>query len=255
MAGAIAKGLLATGVVKAENIHVYDVIPAKRDGAAAAGFQASDSPVDLARNVTVLILAPKPQDMPSALASIQEGVSSETLLVSVAAGISTGAVRKVLGDDFRVVRVMPNTPALVGAGAAGVAGSPNCSARDIELALALFRAVGGAEACDESQIDAVTGVSGSGPAYFFYFVECLVEAGVSAGLPEELATTLAVDTLYGAGKLLKESGETPAALRERVTSKGGTTFSALQHFRANDLEKIVRESVEAAVARSRELGQ
>ncbi|MCL4694227.1 MAG: pyrroline-5-carboxylate reductase, partial [Candidatus Hydrogenedentes bacterium] len=159
------------------------------------------------------------------------------------------------GAEFRVVRVMPNTPALVGAGAAGIAPSPNCTAADVETAHAIFRSIGVSEQVPESLIDAVTALSGSGPAYFFYLVECLSRAAVAQGLPKEQADRLASQTLVGAGLLLRDSGESATILRERVTSRGGTTEAALKQFECDEFPKLVESAVAAAVRRSRELGQ
>ncbi len=160
-----------------------------------------------------------------------------------------------LGGDVRVVRVMPNTPALVKAGAAGIAMAPNCTEADKAAARAIFGAIGIAEFVSEDMMDTVTALSGSGPAYFFKMVESLVCAAEAHGLDAGQATRLASQTLFGAGKLLKESSDGPSVLRERVTSKGGTTAAALEAFRAGGLDKVIAAGVDAAVARSKELGK
>ncbi len=149
---------------------------------------------------------------------------------------------------------MPNTPALVQAGAAGIALGANCGEEDATTVRAIFGAIGMAAVVEESDIDAVTALSGSGPAYFFYLVECLVKAGIAQGLSAEVATQLATQTLFGAGKLLVESGESAATLRQRVTSKGGTTEAALRQFEADGFETVVAAAVAAAAQRSKELG-
>jgi pyrroline-5-carboxylate reductase len=149
---------------------------------------------------------------------------------------------------------MPNLPAVVGAGASAVAYSDACSDADRALVRTVFEAVGVVEEVDESQLDAVTAVSGSGPAYFFYLVECMAAAGEAQGLDRDQAERLAAQTAYGAGVLMHQSPESPGTLRERVTSKGGTTFAALEAFRANEFEAVVTAGVSAAAARSKELG-
>jgi len=153
------------------------------------------------------------------------------------------------------LRVMPNTPALVEAGAAGIALSANCTDADAQIGRTVFEAVGIVEVVPEELIDVVTALSGSGPAYFFYMVECLVRAAQAQGLNEAQAVRLAARTLLGSGRLLEASGEPPAVLRERVTSKGGTTAAALEAFRAGGFDRVIAAGVEAAVARAKELGR
>ena len=157
--------------------------------------------------------------MDDALEQIKPGLAPRTPIVSIAAGISIAFITKRLGPEYRIVRVMPNTPALVHAGAAGIALGPNCTGGDEQIARAIFEAIGVVEVVDEKLIDAVTALSGSGPAYFFYVVECLVKAAQQHGLTEKQATTLAAQTLLGSGLLLRESGESAATLRERVTQR------------------------------------
>ena len=255
MGEAMLSGLVAARTLTPDRALVFDVAAARRDRGHSLGARVADSPAQLVHESDTLILAPKPQDMDAALATIKGDLKPSALVISIAAGISTKFIQARLGEGVHVVRVMPNTPAMVNASASGVAFSANCTPKDEATALEIFGAIGVAERVPESAIDAVTGLSGSGPAYFFYMVECLAAAAVEEGLTEQQAARLAAQTLYGAGKLLVESGESAATLRERVTSKGGTTFAALEKFRANDFPRIVAESVHAAAARSRELGQ
>ncbi|HIJ65087.1 MAG TPA: pyrroline-5-carboxylate reductase [Candidatus Hydrogenedentes bacterium] len=255
MGSAILAGLLEHGKLAAENLLIYDVDPAKAAAASDLGVQVAASAEDLARRCATLVLAVKPQTMAEALDQLEPGMSPEKLVISIAAGISIDYLQGRLGTAVRVIRVMPNTPALVSAGAAGIALSPNCTEKDAELAREIFGAVGIAETVPEPAIDAVTALSGSGPAYFFYMVECLIKAATAQGLPEHVATRLAGQTLLGAGRLLAESGEPAAILRERVTSKGGTTEAALKQFAADGFERVVAAAVDAAAARSRELGK
>lgn len=255
MGSAILRGLLEARAWSARRIVVYDVDPAKSARGREAGVGVAASPEDLARAADFVVLAPKPQDMGAALASVKTAARPETVFISVAAGISTDYIRRALGRKVRVVRVMPNTPAFVGAGAAALSFTRNCTKDDRAAARRIFEAVGTAVEVPEEAMDVVTALSGSGPAYFFYLAECLVKAAVAEGLPEDVAAHLAGQTLYGAGKLLKESGEPAAALRERVTSKGGTTFAALETFRKHRFENIVHRAVQAAARRAKELGQ
>ena len=255
MGSAIARGLINTNTIEANRIAAYDADMSKRPAIEALGAMWAESPAALAGMSRAIMLAVKPQTMAEALDQLKPGFSPGTLVISIAAGISIGWLQERLGAAARVIRVMPNTPAMVGAGAAGIAPSANCSEADAAVARAIFEAVGIADFVREQDIDAVTAVSGSGPAYFFYLVECLVRAGVAQGLDAATATRLAAQTALGAGRLLAESGEPPAVLRERVTSKGGTTAAALAQFYEKDLDAIIKAGVDAAAARSRELGK
>jgi len=255
MGGAILKGLLDSAVTAPGQVHVFDVDADKCAAAKAVGVNVAPSPEALAAAVDMLVLAVKPQTMADALAQVKLSLKPSTLIISIAAGISIGFIRNGLGHNVRVARVMPNTPALVLEGAAGVALSENCTEADAAAARTIFESVGVVEMVDESMIDVVTALSGSGPAYFFHMVEALVAAAVAHGLDEQQALRLATQTVLGAGRLLSESGEPPAVLRQRVTSKGGTTEAALNAFAANDFESIVAEAVSAAVARAHELGK
>jgi pyrroline-5-carboxylate reductase len=255
MGQAIAGGLLTSGILTPRHMSVFDVSEDKQDKAAALGIHVSPNVSELAKRCDAIILAVKPQDMNNILDELKPHFQETTLIISIAAGISIAKVQDRLGSQIRVVRVMPNTPALVGAGAAGFAGSANCSEADAEITRTIFSAVGIAEMVSEPEIDAVTALSGSGPAYFFRLVELLVSAACAHGIDREQATRLAAQTLFGAGKLLQESGEDPETLRHRVTSKGGTTEAALRTFEELGLGKVVRAGFDAAAKRSKELGQ
>jgi len=255
MGGAILGGLLAARVTDAADVVVFDIDAGKCAAAKALGAAVASSPAELARMSDILLLAVKPQHMDDALAQMKPGFAPVTLVISIVAGVSIAHVQARLGTDARVVRVMPNTPALVGAGAAGIALSDTCTEADVSVARAIFEAVGVAVTVPEAALDAVTALSGSGPAYFFYIVECLVRAAVAEGLSETQAMRLAAQTLLGAGRLLMQSGEPASVLRERVTSKGGTTAAALKVFQEQGLDRVLAAGVASAAARSRELGK
>jgi pyrroline-5-carboxylate reductase len=208
---------------------------------------------DAAAQADVLLLVVKPQDMGDLLGEIAGSVKPGKLVVSLAAGVTTAYVESRLPDGVAVVRVMPNTPALVGEGMAAISAGTHCSDDDLAVAEDLLSANGRVVRVPEKQQDAVTAVSGSGPAYVFLVVEAMIEAGVHLGLPRPTATELAVQTLVGAGKLLRETGEHPALLRERVTSPGGTTAAALRELEAHGLRAAFLAALEAAATRSREL--
>ncbi|MBI4560192.1 MAG: pyrroline-5-carboxylate reductase [Candidatus Hydrogenedentes bacterium] len=254
MGQAIARGLLDTGTVTPRQILIFDIDEKKLEDARALGVSVVATSGELAQRSEVLILAVKPQSMADALRETKCGLAPDTLIISIAAGISLNRLEQSLGTSFRIVRVMPNTPALVGAGAAAAALNSQCTEADIETTRAIFEAVGIVEIVREEVMDAVTALSGSGPAYFFHFVEILAAAGTAHGLSGEQAVRLAAQTLSGAGRLLRESGESAEVLRQRVTSKGGTTEAALNCFKEQGLERIVRAGFDAAVARSKALG-
>ena len=255
MGQAIANGLMQAGTVKPKQLAAYDVDAAKLNELQTLGGSTVTSIADLANQAQVLVLATKPQDMDAALETLQAAATSATLYISIAAGLSIAYFQERLGTDARIIRVMPNMPAMVSAGASGIALSDTCTDEDGCIADAIFGAIGISERVSEHELDAVTALSGSGPAYYFYLVECFVRAGTMLGLSEEKATRLAAQTLYGTGLLLKESDESPAELRERVTSKGGTTYAALESFRAHGLEDTVYTAMKAAADRSKELGK
>lgn len=255
MGSAILQGLISTGVLTPRGALVYDVSEERRSAAASVEAGVAQSPGALAGGSDIVLLAVKPQNMGQALEEIKADLKGGALVISIAAGISIGFIQERLGGDVRVIRVMPNTPALVKTGAAGIAPSKNCTEQDKAVAKTVFGAIGIAEIVSEEQMDAVTALSGSGPAYFFYMVESLVRAAQSHGLDEKQAARLAGQTLLGAGRLLDSSGEPASVLRERVTSKGGTTAAALEAFRSGGFEKLMAAGIDAAVARSKELGQ
>ena len=210
---------------------------------------------DAAAKADVLLLVVKPQDMGDLLAEITGSVHPGKLVVSLAAGVTTSYIESRLPEGVAVVRVMPNTPALVDEGMAAISPGVHCSDDDLALAEELLSANGRVVRVPEKQQDAVTAVSGSGPAYVFLVVESMIEAGVHLGLPRPTATELAVQTLVGAGKLLRETGEHPALLRERVTSPGGTTAAALRELEIHKVRAAFLAAMEAARDRSRALAE
>lgn len=254
MGSAILEGLVEAGVLFGKHAIVSDPSFDRREAAARVGAVVAASPVEAAEQSDALLLCVKPQQMADVLSSIRPAVERPMPVISIAAGISIAFIQEHLGPQVRVIRVMPNTPALVGAGATGIALGPNCTEADALMARTIFEAVGIAEIVPESQINAVTAVSGSGPAYFFNMVEHLIAAGMAEGLDRAVATRLAAATLHGAGLLLHSTGEDAAVLRTKVTSPGGTTEAALKRFTADGFGQVVRDAVHAAVARAEELG-
>ena len=248
MGEALLGGILSTGWANPEELTVVELDGARRTelGARYEGISAS---AEVAAHVDALI-AVKPQYVADVLTDLGAGVRA----LSVAAGVRIDVMESA-APGAHVIRAMPNTPALVGQGASAIAGGSLATEEDLDWAASILGAVGLVVRVDESDLDAVTGLSGSGPAYVFHLVEGLIAAGVAQGLSPEVADVLARQTLLGAATLLIESGESPAVLRENVTSPGGTTAAGLAVFGAADLVGLVGKVVQAATERSVELGQ
>lgn len=255
MATALAAGLTAAGITPASAIIAGDVWAEGRERfAAATGARVTDANSEVLTEADVIFLAVKPQIMPAVLAEIHDSAQERHLLISIAAGVSLETLVSVLGSQTRLVRVMPNTPCLVGESASGFALGGAASAADGELVKKLFSAVGVAVEVPETLLDAVTGLSGSGPAYAYMMIEALSDGGVRMGLPRDIATRLAAQTLLGAAKMVLETGEHPGALKDAVTSPGGTTIAGLHALEAGGFRGTVMSAVEAATRRARELG-
>jgi len=211
------------------------------------------SNVEAAQAADTLVLVVKPQDMEGLLAEIRDHVRLGTLVVSLAAGIITGFLEEHLPVGTAVVRVMPNTPALVDEGMAAISGGQHCDEVHLSEAEELLRSCGKVLRVDEKHLDAVTAISGSGPAYIFYVVEAMIEAGVLLGMPRTTSTELVVQTLYGAATMLKETGQHPTVLREQVSSPGGTTMAALRQLDDHRVRAAFVTAMEAAAERSKQL--
>jgi pyrroline-5-carboxylate reductase len=257
MATALIKGFVGAGIYAPGQICASDVDAAKRAQLKRRlGVAATADNSAVVRGSKVIVLAVKPQILDAVLAEIGPLVTPRHLLVSIAAGVPTGRLEARLGRQVRVVRVMPNTPALLGKGMAVAVCGRYAGAADERLALKLMRAVGKARAVPEERLlDAVTGLSGSGPAYVYRFAEALIEGGVASGLTRELAAELALQTIRGAAAMLQETGETPQRLREMVTSPGGTTLAGLNELNRRGFFEAVAAAVVAATRRSEELGR
>ena len=211
------------------------------------------SNVDAADDADTLVLVVKPQDMGGLLAEISAHVRPGALVVSLAAGITTGFLEERLPEGTAVVRVMPNTPALVDEGMAAISPGKHCDEGHLIEAEELLRSCGKVLRIPEKHLDAVTAISGSGPAYIFYVVEAMIEAGVLLGMPRATSTELVVQTLYGAATMLKETGQHPTVLREQVSSPGGTTMAALRQLDDHKVRAAFVTAMEAAAKRSKEL--
>jgi pyrroline-5-carboxylate reductase len=259
MAEALLGGLAAAGVPAAA-LEVSEPRAERRAQLAAAlRIAAADDNAGLASRCDVVVLAVKPDVVPAVLAGLRERADFDArrpLWISIAAGVTLATLEAALGGAARIVRAMPNTPALVRAGATGFCGNGRADARDLARAEALFASVGISwRAPREELLDAVTGLSGSGPAYVFAFLEALTDAGEAVGLPREAAGRLALETVYGAARLARESERSPAELRRQVSSPGGTTLAGLGRLTARGFADAVRDAVEAATRRAGELGR
>jgi pyrroline-5-carboxylate reductase len=256
IAEALVRGLLGGDGDRPRAIEVADVDAGRRDHLASRyGVATTADNAALGRGADVVVFAVKPQQTDEALAALAQGFRPEALLVSVAAGVRTATLEAGLGGAARVVRAMPNTAATVRAAATALAGGRLAGDDDVATARAIFERVGRVVLVDEAALDAVTGLSGSGPAYVMLFIEALTEGGVAAGLARDTALSLAAQTVLGAAKLLLETGEDPATLRARVTSPGGTTVAGLGRLEAAGVRAAVAAAVEAATRRATELGR
>jgi len=256
MAEALMKGILTAGVCKPESVFVSDIRPERLDLLAKEySVRTVDNNATLAGKVDILVLSVKPQNMTEALQSIKSAVGTDTLIISIAAGIKVADIAAVLGER-PIVRVMPNTPALIGEGASALFATDKAKPM-LEKAKSIFSAVGQAVVVDdENLIDAVTAVSGSGPAYYFLLMEEMIKAAGKLGLPDDVAQKLVLQTAKGAALLAVEAergGENPVQLRRKVTSPGGTTEAALKVLEEGEFGPLIAEAIKKARNRSQEL--
>lgn len=256
MATALAKGWVKAGLCAPEWVIASDPVAAAREAfAREVGARVVASNREVARAATVLVLAVKPDQIVGVVGDLKEALGQSQLLVSIAAGVPLGRLQGASGTGGRWVRVMPNTPALVGECAAAYALGADATAEDAALVQRLFSAVGVAYQVKESLLDAVTGLSGSGPAYAYVMIEALSDGGVAAGLPREAAIRLAAQTLVGAGRMVLETAQHPGALKDMVTSPGGTTIEGLHELERAGVRGALMNAVRASAEKARKLGQ
>jgi pyrroline-5-carboxylate reductase len=256
MAEALVKGLLAAGTAAKEEIVCAEPRAERREELQARyGVAVTASNLAAVQQADVVVISVKPQVIDVLLDEIAPAVDARKLVVSIAAGVPTATIARKLGAGARIVRTMPNTPALVGAGATALARGAHATEADLAQAVALFEAVGMAVVVEEHLLDAVTGLSGSGPAFVFLAIEALADGGVKMGLPRHVAMALAAQTVVGAGQLVLETGEHPGRLKDQVTSPGGTTIAGVHALEAAGFRAALIAAVEAAARRSKELGE
>jgi pyrroline-5-carboxylate reductase len=256
MASALASGLARAGIASSEAMIASDVSAEARAAfTQAVGAKTSGFNPDVVNFASVLVLAVKPDQVNDLLLEISPHLKDRHLLVSIAAGVTIAKMEANLRDGVRVIRVMPNTPALVGASASAFALGKTATPDDGQIVSTLFSAVGVAFQVKESLLDAVTGLSGSGPAYVYMIIEALSDGGVAAGLPRDVATKLAAQTVLGGAKMVLETGLHPGALKDMVTSPGGTTIEGIHELEKGALRAALINAVRAATEKSKKLGQ
>jgi pyrroline-5-carboxylate reductase len=257
MAEALISGLITAELVDCSEITVVEPVIARcNELIEKYKVEATEDPKKVWHNSDTVIIAVKPQIIKAALDQSIEQITERHLLISIAAGVSLSALESQLDSTAcRVIRVMPNTPALVGEGAAALSAGTRAGEDDMEVACQIFNSIGSSVIVSEPLMDAVTGLSGSGPAYVFSFIEALIDGGVSEGLSRDVARQLALQTVIGSTKLLLSSNKHPAELKSNVTSPAGTTIAGLYEMEKSGFKGIVMSAIKAAAFRSRELGR
>ena len=256
MALALAEGFCRAGLLQPTDITVHDPVPAARERLAGRvpGIHFADSGAAAAAAARIVFLAVKPQQAAAACRESAAALAPDAVVVSIVAGLTLHNLAELAGTP-RIIRVMPNTPCLVGRGVSVVCRTPEVPAGDLARVLELLAAVGRVHEADETLMDAVTGLSGSGPGFVALLVEALADGGVKAGLPRSLALALAIETLSGTAALLEQTGEHPAQIKDRVSSPGGTTIAGLAVLEQRGVRGALIDAVVAAAARARELGK
>jgi pyrroline-5-carboxylate reductase len=256
MATALAGGWIKAGLLDTTRSRAADPFAearAKFEKATAIGTLNGNR--DVAEACDLLILAVKPQVLPTVLEELRPALHARHLVISIAAGVTLQALTDSLGSTVRLIRVMPNTPCLVGASATGYSPGGAATPDDVELVGKLFGAVGKAYRVSEPLLDTVTGLSGSGPAYVYMLIEAMADGGVRCGLPRDVSISLAAQTVFGAAKMILETGQHPAILKDAVTSPGGTTIAGLQVLERSAFRAATIDAIEAATNRAKELGK
>lgn len=255
MAEALALGFVNKASVPASNVYATALRQKRKDDFAAWGANACDSNAELVSKCDVIFVAVKPQYVSTVLKEVRSSLTKDKLVVSVAAGVTIATLEAAAGSNTRIIRVMPNTPCLVGETAAAMCLNAKADDKDAAVVQALFDAVGTIYRVEEKLMSAVTGVSGSGPAYIFVMIEALSDGGVKAGLPRDIATRLAAQTVKGAAAMVLETGEHPGVLKDRVTSPAGTTIAGVHELEKAGVRNAFINAVNSAAARADELAK
>ena len=256
MAEALVKGLVASRKINRQDVAISARRPERAQQVAQRyGVRAAADNDSCVQGASIVVVAVKPQVLAKVVSDAAEAIPSDALIISVAAGVTTGALESILKPAARVIRSMPNAAAMVGQSATAITAGSRAGAADIDVARSIFEAVGRVVVVDEVHLDAVTGLSGSGPAYIFLIIEALADAGVKVGLSREVALQLAAQTLLGSAHMLLETGEHPGRLKDQITSPGGTAIAGLHTLEAGGLRTTLINAVEVATRRAQELGQ
>lgn len=256
MGEALIRGLLSASLFTKERIFVFDASPSRMEYLAGEyGINACRNIAELAASVGIVLIAVKPQVASHVLDELRSHISRKALLISIAAGIPLDLIERYMPEGTAVVRVMPNTPALVQKGASALSKGKSVTAEQMEMSLALFRAVGKAVEVEEKMMDAVTGLSGSGPGYILLVIEALIDAGVLVGLTRQTARELVVQTVLGTASMLDQTKKHPAELKDMITSPAGTTIEGLMAMERKGVRAALMEAVLVATGRSAELGK
>lgn len=256
MTEALCKGIIKAGLSNSNNMIISDVLAERcRLLNEEIGAQTTQNNHDITTFADIIILAVKPQIIGEVLKDIKNDITPRHLIISIAAGIPLHFIESKLQENVRVIRVMPNTPCLISSSATAFALGNHATEGDGELAYNIFNAVGKVFRLEEKYLDAVTGLSGSGPAYVYMFIEALSDGGVKMGLPREIATALAAQTVLGAAKMVLETGQHPAQLKDAVTSPGGTTIEGISKLEDGGLRAAIINAVESATLKSKKLGE
>lgn len=254
MGSAMMAGIVKNGLYKAEDVIVYDVYaPALEKLHTELGVTAADSVKTLIEAAQVIVLAVKPQILPSVLEEYGAKITAEKLVISIAAGVTLNRLTDLLSENHKLVRVMPNTPAMVGEGMSGICVNANVTETEKQEVLALFGCFGKAELIPEKLIDAVVGVSGSSPAYVYMFIEALADGAVAEGMPRSMAYTFAAQAVLGSAKMVLESGRHPGDLKDMVCSPAGTTIEAVRALEDGKFRSTVMNAVHAAAEKNRNM--
>ncbi|MCJ7646656.1 pyrroline-5-carboxylate reductase [bacterium] len=254
MGSVLISGTLSSGLISKDKVLVTDIRPERLEYIREReGISITEKNREAVEKSDVIVLAVKPQVIGKVLSEIRDVVTWDKVIISIAAGITTGFIEEALGKEVPVVRVMPNTPCLVKTGASGISPGKYAGEEEETIAEEMFRGVGIVVKVPEQMLDAVTALSGSGPAYIFYIIESLIEAGMEMGLSEDDARKLVSQTVLGAARMFVETGESPQVLRAKVTSPGGTTEAALKYLEEKGFQKILIAAVKEAAKRSKEL--
>lgn len=256
MAKAIMSGIIGSGIVDSEDITVSDVFaPSLERAKADLGVKITHSNQEVVENSDVIFLAVKPYVLPAAISSMADAITQDKVFISIAAGQTLATLASYFVKEVKTIRVMPNTPAQVNAGMTGVCRNALVTDEDLAFAMELMNGFGKAETVPENLLDAVTGISGSGPAYVFLFIEALADGGVLEGLPRDQAYIFAAQTVLGSAKMVLDTGKHPGALKDAVCSPGGTTIAAVSALERNNFRNAVIEAVHACAEKSRDMGK